>query len=213
MTMTLDDTRRLIEAIRQLARTRVHRLDSRQLAALETQTQDSLQAMWRYLDGRPADQDVAAQARDWERKAWAAQEQDMAAVAGPPASGISSPAKAGGAPAAPPVRAPEADKVQDVGYFLHDGTLYKVVRAIYGSGNLYAKRLDLQAGEFVIVKGMMAYLRESERITEEQAIEFGRSLEVTPEMKIYGKCLICGRPLTDEDSIRNKVGPGPHRGL
>jgi hypothetical protein len=229
MTMTTDDERRseMISEVLFLARTRVHRLDQRQLDKLGAQTTASILAMRAYLLGRPVDQDVAQQAHEWERSAWAAQEQATAAtitaqVAQATQAGLEAADQArtstfmtDGQLAAtrPHVRAPEADRVQAEGYILHDGTLYKVVRAIYGSGSLYAKKLDLQAGGFVIAKGMMSYLRESERITEEQAIKYGQALEITPEMGIYGKCLICGRPLTDEESIRNKVGPGPHKGL
>jgi Family of unknown function (DUF6011) len=232
MTMTTEDERRsqLIGEVLYLARTRVHRLDQRQLDKLQHQTTASIMAMHAYLLGRPVNQEVAAQAQDWERQAWAAQDQAIAAV--PPGGITAQVAKATQAAleaadqarpstfmtdqqlaaTRPHVRVPEADQVQAEGYILHEGTLYKVQRAIYGSGKLYAKRLDLQAGEFVIAKGMMSYLRESERIDEAQAIEFGRELEVTPEMGIYGKCILCGRPLTDEDSIRNRVGPGPHKG-
>jgi hypothetical protein len=222
MTMTTNDQRsQAISDVRFLASTRVHRLSRRQLDQLDTQSTVSIAAMRTYLLGRPVDAQAVAKAQDWERRAWTAQERDIAAgtrvtaVTGvgnveneedrtPPAPG-SRPAYA--------ARVPEADRVQAEGYILHDGTLYKVQRAVYGSGNLYAKRLDLQAGKFVIAKGMMSYLRESERITEARAIEYGQALEVTPEMGIYGKCLICGLPLTDETSIANKVGPGPHRGL
>jgi hypothetical protein len=214
MTMTTEDQAQLIREVRELARTREHRIQARQLAALETQTVISVLAMRTYLEGRPVRRDAGAPVDDPgvgpfgilvsseeldARLNAEAREKDLA--------------HQHYVREQRPARVPEADRPQDIGYFLHDGTLFKVVRAIYGSGNLYAKRLDLQAGEFVIAKGMMSYLRESERITEAKAIEFGQSLEITPEMKIYGKCLICGRPLTDEDSIRNKVGPGPHKGL
>jgi hypothetical protein len=209
MSMTTHDDERsaMIGEILYLARTRVHRIDQRQLDALQTQTMASITAMHRYLSGRPADQAVAAQAQDSRKPGIS----PVATQVGRATRAALT--AAAGARSARAERAPEADKVQAEGYVLHDGKLYKVQRAIYGSGNLYAKRLDLDAGEFIIAKGMMAYLRESERITEDQAIKFGQSLEITPEMGIYGKCLICGRPLTDEESIRNKVGPGPHKGL
>jgi hypothetical protein len=211
--MTTEDHARLIEEVRELARTRDHRIQARQLAALETQTVISVLAMRTYLEDRPVRQDAGAPADDPgvgpfgilvsgeeldARLNAEAREKDLAHQRYVREQR--------------PGRVPEADRPQAEGYFLHDGTLYKVVRAIYGSGNLYAKRLDLNAGAFTIAKGMVSYLRESERINEAQAIEFGRSLDVDPEMGIYGKCLLCGRPLTDEESIRNKVGPGPHKG-
>jgi hypothetical protein len=214
MTMTTDDMTPLVREITYLARTRIHRVSARQLAHPETMTPKSALALRDYLARQPVDPAVAAQVNEFEQRAWASQN---AAVAG-----ISPAAKAGGMPAsgdlrpAAPARVqrvPEADRPAEAGFFLHEGRMYKVVRAIYGSGHLYAKRLDLDKGEWVIASGMVAYLREDERMTEAQAIEYSRKLEITPEMKIYGKCTLCGRALTDEESIRNRVGPGPHKGV
>lgn len=222
----------LVRQVSYLARTRVHKISPRQIAVLSQLSERSLVAMKIHLERQPVDQQVAAQVRDWESTRWAAQDQAIAAVH---AGAVSPYAKAGGAPAsdepnslhveneddqtpvsrtqAPARRVPEADRPQEAGYFLHEGRMYKVVRAIYGSGHLYAKRLDEAKGEWVKATGMTSYLREDERMTEAQAIEYSRKLEITPEMKIYGKCTLCGRALTDETSIANRVGPGPHAGL
>lgn len=198
----------LVRQVTYLARTRVHKISTRQIAVLSQLSERSLVAMKIYLERQPVNEQAAAQA------------------------GISSYAKAGGAPASDEHgaiaaqvhrasqaatsaarRVPEADRPQEAGYFLHEGRMYKVVRAIYGSGHLYTKRLDEARGEWIKAPGMTSYLREDQRMTEAQAIEYSRKLEITPEMKIYGKCTLCGRPLTDETSIANKVGPGPHAGL
>lgn len=203
----------LIQEVRYLARVRVHRLAARQLAALESQTPASVRAMKAYLEGRPVDQQVAAQARDWERRAWAAQERDTAAAqAGTITAQVHQASQAATSAAR---RVPEGERPAEAGFFLHEGRMYKVVRAVYGDakGHLYTKRLDEVKGEWVKVPGMTSYLREDERMTEAQAIEYSSKLKVTPEMAIYGKCTLCGRKLTDETSIANKVGPGPHAGL
>lgn len=198
----------LVRQVTYLARTRVHKISPRQIAVLSQLSERSLVAMKIHLERQPVHEQAAAQA------------------------GISSYAKAGGAPASDEPgaiaaqvhrasqaatsaarRVPEADRPQEAGYFLHEGRMYKVVRAIYGSGHLYTKRLDEAKGEWIKAPGMTSYLREDERMTEAQAIEYSSKLEITPEMKIYGKCTLCGRPLTDETSIANRVGPGPHAGL
>jgi hypothetical protein len=106
---------------------------------------------------------------------------------------------------------PMAGKVTEVGYYLHDGSFYKVVRAVHGSGHLYAKRLSPEQGEWIVIRGAISQLRASEKATIEQITEYCSQLEFTPQMKLYGRCTLCARVLTDEDSIRNKVGPGPHR--
>lgn len=108
-----------------------------------------------------------------------------------------------------------------------DGRIYKVQRAVHGSGNLYAKRLtavshpaasdgrcycsDLQGvlcgvcrepGQtewaFEYAPGVMKYLSEATAMTLEQAKEFGQT---------YGQCVRCGRTLTDEDSVALGIGP------
>lgn len=108
-----------------------------------------------------------------------------------------------------------------------DGAIFKVQRAVHGSGNLYAKRLtaashpsasdgrcycsDLQGvlcgvcrepGQtewaFEYAPGAMRYLSEETRMTMEQAKQFGA---------LYGACCVCGRTLTSEDSIKAGIGP------
>lgn len=81
-----------------------------------------------------------------------------------------------------------------------DGTIFKVQKAVHGSGRLYAKRL-VQVGEswkFEYDKGAVYRLTSDDRMTLEQAKEFGA---------LYGTCCVCGRTLTDERSIEAGIGP------
>lgn len=100
------------------------------------------------------------------------------------------------------------------------GVIFKVQRAVHGSGRLYAKRLeadqkcycsDLQGvpcgvcrdpksvtWSFVHAPGAMKYLSAETAMTLEQAREFGA---------VYGTCVRCGRTLTDEESIAAGIGP------
>jgi hypothetical protein len=148
----------------------------------------------------------------------------MAAAAGDPAvrtSDISPYAKAGGAPASDEAavqasrKVPFADRPKADGYFHHDGRIYKVATSQYGAskGHLFARKLDEQTGEWIPAKGMTSYLSEAERITAEKAKEIGRRLSQDPSLALYGKCWICGRVLTDENSIAEGKGPGPHQGM
>lgn len=84
-----------------------------------------------------------------------------------------------------------------------DGTIYKVQRAVHGSGNLYAKRLsppDEFGGKakFEYAPGAIRRLSIDERMTLEEAKEWGA---------LYGTCCVCGRTLTNEESIEAGIGP------
>lgn len=86
------------------------------------------------------------------------------------------------------------------GMHLLDGVIYKVQRAIYGSGNLYAKRL-VQDGDdwaFEYAPGIVKQLSEDTRMTLDEAKAFGA---------LYGTCCVCGRTLTNEASIEAGIGP------
>lgn len=74
--------------------------------------------------------------------------------------------------------------------------IYKVQRAVNGSGHLYAKRLH--GGTFVYEVGAMARLRPEFKMTLEDAKKWGA---------LYGTCCVCGRVLTDERSIAAGIGP------
>lgn len=65
------------------------------------------------------------------------------------------------------------------------------------SGRLYAK--ELVGGRFEYAPGALRDLRANGvKMTLEQAAEYGR---------LYGICCMCGRVLTDEESIAAGIGP------
>jgi hypothetical protein len=102
------------------------------------------------------------------------------------------------------------------GIYFKDGVVYKVVKAVHGSGHSYAKRLvpprertdgavdpvmGLQGhsrGRFEFAKGAIRELTPDDKMTLEQAREYGA---------LYGICSNCGAMLTDEDSIERGMGP------
>ena len=94
-------------------------------------------------------------------------------------------------------------KVTESGVYLFDGKVYKVQKAVHGSGNLYAKVLVPPVGEdakgrFVYAPGAVKNLTPDMKMTLEQAKEFGA---------LYGVCCNCGKTLTDEKSIEASIGP------
>jgi hypothetical protein len=93
------------------------------------------------------------------------------------------------------------------GMYRKSGTIYKVQKAVHGSGQTYAKRLvqtlvaDKKTGKpkwkFEYAPGFVFELRPEHALTIEQAKEFGA---------LYGTCCVCGRTLTNEDSIVAGIG-------
>lgn len=89
----------------------------------------------------------------------------------------------------------------DEGMYFLDGVIFKVQRAVHGSGRLYAKRLiadDYGKARFAYAPGIVKVLRPEFKLTKEQAQEWGA---------LYGTCCRCGRTLTAEDSIERMMGP------
>lgn len=91
------------------------------------------------------------------------------------------------------------------GFYSLKGKVYKVQRAIHGSGHLYAKVLippNRNAGEtkahWAMASGFYKMLTPAMRLQREEAVKFG---------KLYGVCCICGRTLTNEESIEAGIGP------
>ena len=82
------------------------------------------------------------------------------------------------------------------GMYRKDSIIYKVQKAVHGSGRLYAKALI--DGRFEYASGMVYKLAPSDQMTLEEAKEFGA---------LYGICCVCGRLLTDETSIEAGIGP------
>lgn len=80
----------------------------------------------------------------------------------------------------------------------HSG-IFKVQRAVHGSGHLYAKLLDPETSKFVYApNGMRRLAAEGRKLTLEEAKKYGA---------LYGTCCVCGRTLTNEKSIEAKIGP------
>jgi hypothetical protein len=103
------------------------------------------------------------------------------------------------APRKAPESKPSAPAVEPVteGMYLVGKVIYKVQRAVHGSGNLYAKVLDEKTG-FSYAPGALRNIKAEHRMTLEQAKEFGH---------LYGMCCVCGATLTDEVSIAAGIGP------
>lgn len=102
-----------------------------------------------------------------------------------------SPAKAAGAVQDGMYRNPES------------GEIFRVQKAVHGSGNLYAKRLIAPAFEggkasFEYAPGAVRKLKPEWRMTLEEAKEYGA---------LYGCCIRCCRTLTREESIERQMGP------
>jgi hypothetical protein len=207
MTMTAEDHRLLIEQVRELARTREHKLQARQLAALETQTTVSILAMRTYLDGRP----LRGQQADMTDIAATVRNATAAAVAA--GSGISPYAKAGGQPASRELHAgPEAHqarpgrrpgaKVTEPGIYYYNGHVYKVIRSQYGERHLQARRLNpkAKAQKFTYAEGMMGVLRAADKMTAAQSLEYEKLYD-------YAACTDCGLPLENDLSRRRRIGP------
>ncbi len=92
----------------------------------------------------------------------------------------------------------------EAGMYRLDGEIFKVQRAIYGSGRMYAKRLVVEGLEgpeteiwFEREPGAIRRLRAEHRMSLEEAKAFG---------SLYGVCCVCARTLTDEVSIREGMG-------
>jgi len=79
-------------------------------------------------------------------------------------------------------------------------TIWKVVKAVHGSGRLYAQRLVIEdkSGRFEYAGGAIRSLRVEWKMTLEQAKEFG---------SLYGFCVRCSATLTDDASIKAGIGP------
>lgn len=128
-----------------------------------------------------------------EHPRWRMSEKQVAAVLKCKAREVSS------KPGSRPQRSSTGPEVnQDGIYRTEDGTVYKVQKAVHGSGRLYAKRLDPRIPRFEYDSGAIFKLKPEMKLTLEQAKEFGR---------LYGVCCSCGATLTDENSIAEGIGP------
>lgn len=95
-----------------------------------------------------------------------------------------------------PEEAPAPIEPATEGMYKLGDRIFKVQRAVHGSGHLYAK--ELAGGGFIYAAGMIRRLNSSHRMTLEQGKEYGA---------LYGICCRCAAPLTDEASIARGLGP------
>lgn len=99
--------------------------------------------------------------------------------------------------------------VTEAGMYRKGETIFKVQKAVHGSGHLYAKRLHVLPSDravrgewvkatFEYAPGALKTLAAEDRLTLEEAKTYGA---------LYGTCIVCGRTLTDEKSIAAGIGP------
>lgn len=101
----------------------------------------------------------------------------------------------------PTVRARVIHRVTEAGMYKLGDTIYKVQKAVHGSGHLYAKKLVVCTDgsvTFEYAPGALRSLCAEDRMSLEDAKAFGA---------LYGTCCVCGRTLTDEGSIEAGIGP------
>lgn len=127
---------------------------------------------------------------------------------------LAAPAPVGRAPESSPVNPPRRSvhatgaKVTEPGMYRHEGIVYRVVRS-KSSTNLYAKRLEIELGSdgrvakdtrpsFVYAQGAMAWLRATDRMSDEELAELGQAT---------GVCQDCGSLLTHPESVARGRGP------
>lgn len=96
----------------------------------------------------------------------------------------------------PSTKKPAAKVDVEEGFYVLGDQVWKVQKSLSSSGK-YAKRLT-ENGNFVYVAGGVAKLANAEKLTLDKAKHLG---------KLYGMCMICGRTLTDENSIAQGIGP------
>lgn len=91
------------------------------------------------------------------------------------------------------------------GFYVLNGVVYKVVVAVHGSGRKYARRLDSE-GKWVRTPGL-SQLRPEHKMTLKEALATAKRHGLNVQSQLYGRCFVCGRTLTDDESIENGIGP------
>lgn len=92
----------------------------------------------------------------------------------------------------------------EAGMYRHPetGAIYKVQKAVHGSGHMYAKLLvadaETQTASFEYASGAIRQIKPEWRMSLEDAKAFGA---------IYGVCCVCSATLTNEASIEAGIGP------
>ena len=88
-----------------------------------------------------------------------------------------------------------------LGYYQVDDTYYVVAES--KAGNAYAKEWNGYGWDYV-GRAPFASLAGVDPLTAEQAAEFGHA---------FGRCIVCGRTLTDPASVAAGIGPICAQGL
>jgi hypothetical protein len=83
------------------------------------------------------------------------------------------------------------------GVYYFKGLYVKVVRAIHGSRKLYGKVFDPESKIWKYSPGILVSLQSCHKLSLDEARKFG---------ELYGRCVICGRTLTDDESIEAGMG-------
>lgn len=96
------------------------------------------------------------------------------------------------------VDGPPPTSQEKEGMYFFEGAVVKVQLAVHGSGKPYAKKLNTETGKFEYTPGLVWKLKPEHKLTLEKAKEFGQ---------LYGMCAVCGRTLTNEESIEASIGP------
>lgn len=82
------------------------------------------------------------------------------------------------------------------GFYALEGAIFRVRRAHYGDSKLYAQVLNSDTGSWS--RANLGLLRAEHKLTLEAAEAFG---------KLYGRCCLCGRLLTEASSMARGIGP------
>jgi len=105
------------------------------------------------------------------------------------------------------------DSVSDDGIYIDtNGTVWKVQEAKHGSGNLYAKRMNVIAQAIRDIDGKIVEPADVEWIYSPGAItKLSKTWRLTPDAAkkfgdLYGRCIQCHIPLTKEASIERGMG-------
>lgn len=100
----------------------------------------------------------------------------------------------------------DSETLED-GFYVYNGIVYKVIRAVVqGSGRKYAKKLQTD-GRWAFARGLVKHLRPEHKMTLRQALETAHLHATSVDSRLYGRCFVCGRTLTREDSIERMMGP------
>lgn len=107
--------------------------------------------------------------------------------------------------AMPDTKRPAAASELESGMYKVGDTIYKVYKAVHGSGKMCAKELvviefeDAEADVAFEYRGLAErFVTATDRMSLEDAKKFGA---------IYGVCCVCATTLTDEKSIAEGIGP------